>query len=71
MLKASEARRNYLLSEQNYHTTKNFSKHLLAIEMKEKKQTKIFTNKPAYLGLSVLEISKIFGMIIMLNRNME
>ena len=40
MLKASEARRNYLLSEQNYHTTKNFSKHLLAIEMKKKNKQK-------------------------------
>ena len=35
--------------------TKWFSKDLLAIEMKK---TKVKTNKPVYLGLSILEISK-------------
>ena len=37
-----ETRRNYLMSEPNYHTTKFFSEYLLAIEMKKKqnKQTK-------------------------------
>ena len=29
-------RRNYLVSEPNYHTTKFFTEHLLAIEMKKK-----------------------------------
>ena len=29
----AEGRRNYLVSEQNYHTTKFFTEHLLAIEM--------------------------------------
>ena len=29
-------RRNYLVSESNYHTTKFFTEHLLAIEMKQK-----------------------------------
>ena len=28
-----ERRRNYLMSEPNYHTTKFFTEHLLAIEM--------------------------------------
>ena len=35
--------------------TKWFSKDLLAIEMKK---TKVKMNKPVYLGLSILEISK-------------
>ena len=30
----TEARRNYLVSEPNYHTTNYFSENLLAIEMK-------------------------------------
>ena len=42
------------MSEPNYHTTKWFSKDLLAIEMKE---TKVKMDKPVYLGLSILEIS--------------
>ena len=46
--------RNLLVSEPNYHTTKWFS-DLLAIEMKK---TKVKMNKPVYLGLSILEISK-------------
>ena len=50
-----EARKNYLVSEPSYHTTKIFSETLLAIEMK---RTQILMNKPAYLGLSILEISK-------------
>ena len=48
-------RRNLLASEHNYHTTKWFSENLLAIEMKK---TKVKMNKPVYLGLSILEISK-------------
>ena len=41
-----ERRRNYLVYEPNYHTTKIFTKNLLAIEMKK---TQILTNKPLYL----------------------
>ena len=44
------------MSELNYHSTKFFTKNLLAIEMKK---TEIFVNRPVYLGLSVLELSKI------------
>ena len=33
----TERRRNYLVSEPNYHTTKFFEEHLLAIEMKKQK----------------------------------
>ena len=59
----TDKRRNELVSEPNYHTIKGFSEKLLATEMKK---TKIKINKPVYLGLSMLEISKIliinFGM---------
>ena len=48
-------KRNKLVSEPNYHATKHFSENLLAIEMKK---TKVKMNKPAYLGMSILDISK-------------
>ena len=48
-------RRNQLVLESNYHTTKWFSADLLAIEIKK---IKVKMNKPVYLGLSILEISK-------------
>ena len=48
--------RNYLVSESNYHTTKSFTKNFFAIEMKK---TEIYMNKPVYLGLSILWLSKI------------
>ena len=54
-LVTTDKRRNKLVSEPNYHTTKWFSENLLAIEMKK---TKVKMNKPGYLGLSILEISK-------------
>ena len=50
-----DKRRNQLVSEPNYHTTKWFSENLLAIEMKK---TNVKMNNPVYLGLSILEISK-------------
>ena len=43
-----ERRRNYLVSEPNYHTTKFFTKYLLGIEMK---RIQIPVNKPVYLRL--------------------
>ena len=49
-----ESRRNYLVSELNYHT-KFFAENLLATEMKK---TQITMNKPVYLGLSILDLSK-------------
>ena len=52
----TERRRNYLVSKPNYHTTKFSTKALLAIEMKK---TQILINKLVYLGLSILELSKI------------
>ena len=50
-----ERRRNYLVSEANDQTTKFFTKNLLAIEMRK---TQILMNKPVYLGLSILDLSK-------------
>ena len=55
-LVTTDKRRNQLVSEPNYHTTKWFSEKLLAIEMKK---TKVKMDKPVYLGLSILENSKI------------
>ena len=34
-LATTERRRNYLVSELNYHTAKFFTEHLLAIDMKQ------------------------------------
>ena len=45
-----------LLSEPNYHTTKFFTENLLAIQIKK---TQVLMNKPVYLRLSILELSKI------------
>ena len=56
-LVTTERRRKYLVSQSNYHSTKLFTEHLLAIEMKKK--TEILMNKPVYLGFSILELSKI------------
>ena len=47
-LVTTDKRRNQLVSEPNYHTTKYFSENLLAIEMKK---IKVKMNKPVYLGL--------------------
>ena len=54
-LVTTDKRRNQLVSEPNYHTTKWFSENLLAIEMKK---LKVKMNKPIYVGLSIVEISK-------------
>ena len=48
--------RNRLASEPNYHTTKRISENFLIIEMKK---TEVKMNKPIYLGMSILDISKI------------
>ena len=47
-LVTTERRRNYLVSEPNYPTTKFFTENSLAIDMKK---IKIFINKPVYLRL--------------------
>ena len=53
-----DEKRNKLVSEPDYHTTKRFSEDLLAIEMKKKTKTKVKMNKLIYLGMSILDISK-------------
>ena len=55
-LVTTEEKRGKLVSEPNYHTAKYFSKNWLAIEMK---RTKVKMNRPIYLGMSILDISKI------------
>ena len=54
-LVTTEEKRRKLVSKPNYHTTKHFSKKLLAIEMEK---TKVKLNKPVYLVMSILDISK-------------
>ena len=54
-LVTTDKRRNQLVSEPNYHTTKWFSGNLLATEMKK---IKVKMNKPIYLVLAILDISK-------------
>ena len=55
-LVTTEKRRNHLLSEPSYHSTKFFTENLLTIK---RGKTQIIKNKLVYLGLSVLELRKI------------
>ena len=52
----TDYKRNKLVSEPNYHAMNLISENLSIIEMKK---VKVKMNKPIYLGLSILEISKI------------
>ena len=52
----TDHKRNKLVSEPNYHTMKLISENLSIIEMKK---VKVKMKKPIYLGLPILEISKI------------
>ena len=54
-LVATDKKRRKWVSEPNYHTINLISEDLSIIEMKK---TKVKMNKPIYLGLSILEISK-------------
>ena len=54
-LVTTDKRRNQLASEPNYHTSKYFSENLMATEMKKRN---VKMNKPIYLGMSILDISK-------------
>ena len=54
-LVTTEKRRIKLVSEPNYHTTRQFSENLLAIKMKK---AKVKMNNPLFLGMSILDISK-------------
>ena len=55
-LVTTDKKRSKFVSEPNYHTINLISEDLSIIEMKK---TKVKMNKPIYLGLSILEISKI------------
>ena len=52
----SDKKRNKLVSEPNFHTMKLIDNNLAIIEMEK---VKVKMNKPIYLGLSILDISKI------------
>ena len=54
-LVTTDKKRSKLVSEPNNHTINLISEDLSIIEMKK---TKVKMNKPIYLGLSILEISK-------------
>ena len=54
-LVTTEGRRNYLVPEPNFHTTKFFTENLSETEMSK---TQMLMNIPVYLGLSILELSK-------------
>ena len=54
-LVTTNKKRNKLVSERNYHTTKHFPENLVATEMKK---TKVKMNKPVYLGMSILDSNK-------------
>ena len=56
-----EEKRSKLVSELNCHTTKHFTENLL---VKEMKKTKVKMNKPLYLGMSILDISKTLSIIL-------
>ena len=43
-------------TEHNYHSDKQFSDHLMATEMKKKR---VKMTKPLYLGMPILDISRI------------
>ena len=55
-LVTTDKKRSKLVSEPNYHTINYISEDLSTIEMNK---TKVKMNKPIYLELSILEISKI------------
>ena len=52
----TDKKRNKLVPEPNYHTMKLIADNFAIIEMKS---VKVKMNKPIYLGLSILDISKI------------
>ena len=55
-LVTTDKKRSKLVSEPNYHMINSISENLSIIEMK---RTKVKMNKPIYLGLPILEISKL------------
>ena len=55
-LVTSDKRRKRLVSEPNYHSNKKLSEHLMATDMKK---IRVKMAKSLYLGMSILDISKI------------
>ena len=55
-LVTTDKKRSKLVSEPNYHTMNYISEDLSIID---RKRTKVKMNEPIYLGLSILEISKL------------
>ena len=55
-LVTTDKKRSKLVSEPNYHTINLISENLSITEMR---RTKLKMNKPIYLGLSILDISKL------------
>ena len=54
-LVTTEKKRNKQVSEPNYHAIIRFSENLVAIEMRK---TKVKMNKPIYVGMTKLDVSK-------------
>ena len=54
-LVTTNAKRKLVVSQSNYRTCKCFSEDLMAIELKK---TRVYMNKPIYVGQAVLDISK-------------
>ena len=54
-LVTTDKKRKKIVSEPNYHMIRKFSEYLMAIEMKK---AKVKMNKPVYLDMSILDISK-------------
>ena len=54
-LATTEKRRSYLAEEPNYHTTMFFTENVLSTELIK---FQILMNKPVYLVLSVLDLTK-------------
>ena len=60
-LVTKERRRNYLVSEPNYHATKFSTEYSIAIEVRA---TQILMNKSVCWDLLIAGLSKNFGMIM-------
>ena len=54
-LVVTDERRKKLVSEPNYHTSKQFDDNLIAIDMRK---TEVYMNKPIYLDQMILDLSK-------------
>ena len=70
-LVATESRQNYLVLEPNYYTKTFFTENVQALEMRK---AQVLMNKPVYLGLPILDLSKTVCLsfsLVMCNRNMK